>query len=199
VTDHAAEEHAEQAARRWRQHPHWGSALDKGRLWRENASPRELAGFGRPARWTDGQDYALAQLRAHMWAGDLVRVEVELAAAPSDARSVNATVLRAALRGQAQLFGDVDGGHHLLLHGEFSRRVTQAAEALIRTDPEAPRGCPSSIPLRIGDASPAVLLGELYAANGVAWWPADSQRLAVMVTWPCGHRLREQIPHSSPR
>lgn len=149
--------------------------------------------LGQPDEWSDGQHYALGQLRAHLHAGHVVEVRVDLAAAPIDNPRTNATALKAALAGQAQLFGDVDGDLHLQLTGEFSHVVTDTVLARRPLD-DGPRGCPSSIPLEIGPTRPSTLLGHLYSSNGVAHWAAGHRQLVVLVTWPCGHRIAEQHP-----
>jgi hypothetical protein len=169
------DEHADRQAQRWREHVSLGSALDRIAQWRALAPAPRLDDLGQPEEWTPGQDWALGQLRAHLHAGDLHQLRIPLAGAPGPSLTENALTLRGELAGKANVYGSVDRGLHVRFYGD---RLT----------------CPESMPVEIGALSAARTLATLYAANGIARWPAGHSHLVVLVTMPCGHRLREQYP-----
>lgn len=186
------EDIAEAQGRQWAANPVFAERLDAVRRWRARNEQSELLDvLGRPdaGEWTVGQDYALGQLLAHLQAGDLLLAEVELAAANTDDPSPG--LLQAALRPRGGVHAELGGERHFLT---FSMGPAPVRQLWAPVPGTRSLRTPSTIPLLLGGATPAAVLGELRARTAVARWPAKHRALSVLLTHPGGTVLRVNYP-----
>lgn len=188
----ADEDIAEAQGRQWRANPVFAERLDAVQRWRaKNDQSPLLDVLGRPAanEWTVGQDYALGQLLAHLQAGDLLLAEVDLAAA--NIADPSPEILQAALGPHGTVHHQVGGEKFFLT---FSMRPAPVRQLWAPVPVTRSLGTPSAIPLLLGAATPAAVLGSLRAGTAVARWPAKHAALSVLLTHPGGTVLRVTYP-----